>query len=35
MVVRIKVSGFEEKVEKLTLEEEKRKLQSVSNLIFN
>ena len=35
MVVRIKVSGFEEKVEKLTLEEERRKLQSVSNLIFN
>ena len=34
MVVRIKVSGFEEKVEKLTLEEERRKLQSVSNLIF-
>ena len=35
MVVRIKVSGFEEKVEKLTLEEERRKLQSVSNLLFN
>ena len=35
MVVRIKVSGFEEKVEKLTFEEERRKLQSVSNLIFN
>lgn len=35
MVVRIKVSGFEEKVEKLTLKEERSGLQSVSNLIFN
>ena len=35
MIKIIKVSGFEEKVEKLTLEEERRKLQSVSNLIFN
>jgi RNA polymerase sigma factor (sigma-70 family) len=35
MVVRIKVSGFEEKVEKLTLNEERRRLLGVSNLIFN
>ena len=35
MVVRIKVSGFEEKVEKLTLKEKRSGLQSVSNLIFN
>ena len=36
MVVRIKVSGFEnENVEKLSLEEEKRGLLGVSSLIFN
>jgi len=35
MVVKIKVSGFEEKVEKLTLKEERRRLLGVSNLIFN
>ena len=35
MVVRIKVSGFEECVEKLTLKEEKRRLLGVSHLIFN
>ena len=35
MVVRIKVSGFEEKVEKLTLEEERSGLLGVSSLIFN
>ena len=36
MVVRIKVSGFEnEIVEKLSLEDEKRGLLSVSSLIFN
>ena len=35
MVVRIKVSGFEENVEKLTLKEEKRGLLGVSRLIFN
>ena len=35
MVVRIKVSGFEEKVEKLTLKEERRGLLGVSSLIFN
>ena len=35
MVVNIKVSGFEEKVEKLTLKEERRRLLGVSNLIFN
>ena len=36
MVVRIKVSGFEnENVEKLSLEDEKRGLLSVSSLIFN
>ena len=35
MVVRIKVSGFEEKNEKLTLKEERRRLLGVSNLIFN
>ena len=35
MVVKIKVSGFEEKVEKLTLKEERSQLLSVSNLIFN
>lgn len=34
MIKIIKVSGFEE-VEKLSLEEEKRGLQSVSSLIFN
>ena len=35
MVVRIKVSGFEEKEEKLTLEEEKSGLLGASSLIFN
>ena len=35
MVVRIKVSGFEEKEEKLTLKEEKSGLLGVSSLIFN
>lgn len=35
MVVKIKVSGFEEKVEELTLKEERSQLLSVSNLIFN
>ena len=36
MVVKIKVSGFEdENVEKLSLEEEKRGLLGVSSLIFN
>ena len=35
MVVRIKVSGFEEKVEKLTLKEERSGLLGVSSLIFN
>ena len=35
MVVKIEVSGFEVKDEKLTLKEEKRKLQRVSNLIYN
>lgn len=35
MIKIIKVSGFEEKVEKLTLKEERSGLQSVSNLIFN
>ena len=35
MVVRIKVSGFEEKNEKLTLKEERRRLLGVSNLIFD
>ena len=35
MVVRIKVSGFEEKVEKLTLREERSGLLGVSSLIFN
>ena len=35
MVVRIKVSGFEEKVEKLTLNEERSGLLGVSSLIFN
>ncbi len=36
MVVKIKVSGFEnELVEKLTLKEEKRRLLGVRNLIFN
>ena len=35
MVVKIEVSGFEEKEEKLTLNEERRKLLSVSHLIFN
>lgn len=35
MVVRIKVSGFEEKVEELTLKEERRRLLGVSNLIFD
>lgn len=35
MVVKIKVSGFEEKVEKLTLKEERRRLLGVSNLIFD
>ena len=35
MVVRIKVSGYEEEVEKLTLKEERRKLLGVSSLIFN
>ena len=35
MVVRIKVSSFEEKNEKLTLKEERRRLLGVSNLIFN
>ena len=35
MVVSIKVSGFEESVEKLTLKEEKSGLLSVSSLIFN
>ena len=35
MVVRIKVSGYEEEVEKLTLKEERRRLLGVSNLIFN
>ena len=35
MIVRIKVSGFEEKEEKLTLEEEKSGLLSVSKHTFN
>ena len=35
MIKIIKVSGFEEKVGKLTLMEERSGLQSVSNLIFN
>ena len=35
MVVKIKVSGFEEKVEKLTLKEERSGLLGVSSLIFN
>jgi RNA polymerase sigma factor (sigma-70 family) len=35
MVVRINVSGFEEKVEKLTLREERSGLLGVSSLIFN
>ena len=35
MVVRIKVSSFEEKVEKLTLKEERSGLLGVSSLIFN
>jgi RNA polymerase sigma factor, sigma-70 family len=35
MVVKIKVSGFEEKVEKLTLREERSGLLDVSSLIFN
>ena len=35
MVVKIKVSGFEESVEKLTLKEEKSGLLGVSSLIFN
>ena len=35
MVVKNKVSSFEEKVEKLTLKEERRRLLGVSNLIFN
>ena len=35
MVVKIKVSGFEEKVEELTLKEERRRLLGVSNLIFD
>lgn len=35
MVVRIKVSGFEEKVEKLTLKEERSGLLGISSLIFN
>jgi RNA polymerase sigma factor (sigma-70 family) len=35
MVIRIKVSGFEEKVEKLTLKEERSGLLGVSSLIFN
>ena len=35
MVVRIKVSGFEENIEKLTLKEEKSELLGVSSLIFN
>ena len=35
MVVKNKVSSFEEKVEKLTLKEERRRLLGVSNLIFD
>ena len=35
MVEKIKVSGFEEKVEKLTLKEERSGLLGVSSLIFN
>lgn len=35
MIVKIKVSGFEEKEEKLTLEEEKSGLLSVSKHLFN
>ena len=35
MVVKIKVSGYEESAEKLTLKEEKRQLFGMSNLIFN
>ena len=35
MVVKIKVSGFEENVEKLTLKEERGRLLGVSSLIFN
>lgn len=35
MVVKIYVSGFEEKVEKLTLKEERSGLLGVSSLIFN
>ena len=35
MVVSISVSGFEEKVEKLTLKEERSGLLGVSSLIFN
>ena len=35
MIVRVKVSGFEESEEKLTLKEEKSGLLRVSNLIFD
>ena len=35
MVVKIKVSGFEESVEKLTLKEERSGLLDVSSLVFN
>ena len=35
MIVKIWVSSYEEKVEKLSLKEEKRELLGVSNLIFN
>lgn len=35
MIVKIRVSSYEEKVEKLSLKEEKRELLGVSHLIFN
>ena len=35
MIVKIWVSSYEEKVEKLTLKEEKSELLGVSHLIFN
>ncbi len=35
MVVKIKVSGYEEEVEKLTLKEERRRLLGVSSLMFD
>ena len=35
MVVKIKVSGYEEEVEKLTLKEDRRRLLGVSSLMFD